>query len=207
MGNPGSERRARARQGLELRANDVVLATLGRQEFQKGQWHLLEAMVPLAAMHPNIRLLVGGRRGNASPMLEQVMRSSSLNGEVRFLGHRDDAPEVLAAADVFVFPSLYEGLGGSLIEAMALGLPIVASDLPAIREVVEADGNALLVPPGSSRELASAVELLIGDEQRRKAMGARSRRIFEERFTLEQSSKRMIELFERVAVRGRDPRP
>ena len=120
-------------------------------------------------------------------------------------GHRDDAPEILAAADVFVFPSLYEGLGGSLIEAMALGLPIVASDLPAIREVVEPDRNAVLVPPGSPSELASAVEPLLGDEPRRKAMGARSRQIFEERFTLERSASRMIELFERVAAGGRRP--
>jgi glycosyltransferase involved in cell wall biosynthesis len=205
LGEPSTERRTRARQRLELRARDVVLVTLGRQEFQKGQWHLLDAMVSLVAAYPDIRLLVGGRRGNASPKLEQVMRSSSLNGEVRFLGHRDDAPEVLAAADVFVFPSLYEGLGGSLIEAMALGLPIVASDLPAIREVVEVDRNALLVPPGSANGLAAAVGALIDDDTRRTSMGARSRQIFEERFTLERSARRMVELFERVAAAGRRP--
>ena len=123
---------------------------------------------------------------------------------MRFLGHRDDAPEVLAAADVFVFPSLYEGLGGALIEAMALGLPIVASDLPAIREVVEPGSNALLVEPGSPADLADAIVALADDPERRRRMGARSRAIFEDRFTLERSARRMLDLFERVATDGRD---
>jgi glycosyltransferase involved in cell wall biosynthesis len=88
---------------------------------------------------------------------------------------------------------------------MALGLPIVASDLPAIREVVEPDGNAVLVPPGSAGDLASALGYLFDDAGRRKAMGLRSRQIFEERFTLNRSAARMLELFRRVAAQGRRP--
>ena len=205
LGQPSPARRAKARKLLDLGADDVVLATVGRQEFQKGQWHLLEATASLIQQDPSLRLVIAGRRGNASNRLEEVIRTSSLNGEVRFLGHRDDAPEVLAAADVFVFPSLYEGLGGALIEAMALGLPIVASDLPAIREVVEADRNALLVPPGSSPALAAAVGALISDPERRRTMGERGRQIFQERFTLERSTSSMLELFAAVATIGRDP--
>ena len=205
LGQPSPARRAKARKLLDLGADDVVLATVGRQEFQKGQWHLLEATASLIQQDPSLRLVIAGRRGNASNRLEEVIRTSSLNGEVRFLGHRDDAPEVLAAADVFVFPSLYEGLGGALIEAMALGLPIVASDLPAIREVVEADRNALLVPPGSSPALAAAVGALISDPERRRTMGERGRQIFQERFTLERSTSSMLELFADVATIGRDP--
>lgn len=203
LGKPGARRRARARVSLGLAADDIVLATIGRQEFQKGQRYLLEAMAALVARHPRARLVVAGRRGNASAGLDRVISSSHVNGEVRFLGHRKDAPEVLAAADVFVFPSLYEGLGGALIEAMALGLPIVASDIPAIREVVEDGRNAVLVPPGSAARLATAVDAMIEDAARRRAFGARSRAIFEERFTLDRSAGRMIELFERVAAMGR----
>jgi glycosyltransferase involved in cell wall biosynthesis len=205
LGEPGAERRARARRLLDLDANDVVLATVGRQEFQKGQWHLLEAMSALVDRRPNLRLILAGRRGNASNRLDEVMRTSTLNGEVRFLGHRDDAPEILSAADIFVFPSLYEGLGGALIEAMALGLPIVASDLPAIREVVEADRNALLVPPGSGSAIAEAVGALVDDPDRRRAMGHRGRQIFLERFTLERSADRMVGLFREVVAGGRRP--
>jgi glycosyltransferase involved in cell wall biosynthesis len=203
LGEPSPERRAAARAGLGLTSEAPVLVTVGRQEFQKGQWHLLEAMPKVLAAHPDARLLLAGRTGNASGRLDEVVRSARLDGQVTFLGHRDDVPEILAAADVFVFPSLYEGLGGALIEAMALGLPIVASDLPAIREVVEDGRNAVLVPPGSSSDLAAAIDALLTDEPRRSAMGARGREIFEERFTLERSAARMLALFERVASEGR----
>ena len=203
LGMPGIDRRARARQALGVGTQDLVLATLGRQEFQKGQWNLLEALPKVLTGHPAAILLLAGREGNASSRLRRTARAAGVEGSVRFLGHRDDAPEVLAAADVFVFPSLYEGLGGALIEAMALGLPIVASDLPAIREVVESGKNALLVEPGSPSDLADAIIALADDPERRRRMGARSRAIFEDRFTLEHSALRMLDLFERVAAGGR----
>lgn len=206
LGAPSPARRAAARARLGLPSDVPVLVTVGRQEFQKGQWHLLEAMPNVLASQPDARLMVAGRAGNASGRLRAAVGAAGLDGQVSFLGHRDDVPEILAAADVFVFPSLYEGLGGAVIEAMALGLPIVASDLPAIREVVEADRNAVLVPPGSPSDLVEALDSLIPDEARRASMGARSRRIFEERFTLERSATRMLELFERVAADGRRPR-
>ncbi|HXF71606.1 MAG TPA: glycosyltransferase, partial [Actinomycetota bacterium] len=148
---------------------------------------------------PRLRLLIAGRRGHASGRLDAALRRLRLDGAARLLGQRDDVPELLAAADIFVFPSLYEGLGGALIEAMALGLPIVASDLPAIREVVEEGSNAILVPPASPSDLAGAIESLVDDPARRAAMGARSREIFEERFTLERSVERMVDLYRRVA--------
>jgi glycosyltransferase involved in cell wall biosynthesis len=104
---------------------------------------------------------------------------------------------VLAAADLFAFPSLFEGLGGSLIEAMALGLPIVASDLPAVREVLEQgnEGNATLVPPGMSEPLAEAIDDLLSDRSKAERHGGRSRRIFEERFTLDRSIDQMAGLY------------
>jgi glycosyltransferase involved in cell wall biosynthesis len=206
LGEPSAERRAGARRRLELGPDRPVLVSVGRQEFQKGQWHLIEAMPRVLDASTGARLLIAGRTGNASERLQEAMRSTRLNGQVSFLGHRDDVPDVLAAADLFVFPSLYEGLGGALIEAMALGLPIVASDLPAIREVVEDGRNAVLVPPGSPSDLASAITSLLADPARRAAMGRYGRRIFEERFTLERSAGRMLELFERVAAQGRRAR-
>jgi len=206
LGRPSADRRRRARTALGLEEGAPVIATVGRQEFQKGQWHLLASMPRVLQAHPGTRVLLAGRSGNASVRLDEVMRTAGLDGHARLLGHRDDVPEILASSDLFVFPSLYEGLGGALIEAMALGLPIVASDLPAIREVVEPGRNAILVPPGSPADLAAAIGTLIDDEPRRRAMGERGRRIFEERFTLERSATRMIELVERVAAGGRHPR-
>lgn len=121
------------------------------------------------------------------------------------MGHRDDVPDLLAAADLFVFPSLFEGLGGALIEAMALGLPIVASDLDAVREVVDEGRNAVLVPPASSRALADAIVMVLDDRRKAAAFGARSRVIFAERFTSDRSVARMIALYRDVVRKSRDP--
>jgi glycosyltransferase involved in cell wall biosynthesis len=162
----------------------------------------------LGRSRPRLVVLVAGRRGTASDRLAQVHRRPGVRAVVRFLGYRDDVPDLLAASDLFVFPSLSEGLGGALIEAMALGLPVVASDVDAIREVVESEGNALLVRPGSSIELAAAVETLLDDPRRREAFGARSREIFEQTFTIDRSAGRTIELYRalsRAPARGRRP--
>ena len=200
VGTPGPERRRRVRHALGVPEEAEVLINVGRQEFQKGQQYLLEAFEEVARQHPNALLLIAGRKGHATPELERRMAKSSLLHErVSFLGHRDDVPDLLAAADVFVFPSLYEGLGGAVIEAMALGLPIVTSDIPAVREVTEEGKNAVLIPPGRPDVLAGALTDLLDDPDRRAWFGRRSRAIYEEHFTLETVVDRMADLYRAVA--------
>lgn len=199
LGRRTEERRARARTALGLAADDEVLLSVGRQEFQKGQGTLLEAM---SRLRDRAVLLIAGRTGNATEALRTSMETLGLGDRVRFLGHRSDVPDLLAAADVFVFPSVYEGFGGALIEAMGLGLPVVASDLPALREVVEPDGSALLVPPGDAGRLAESMTRLLSDEALRARLGARGRERFLERYTIEGVSRRMADLFRAVASGG-----
>lgn len=203
LGQPGIARRRQARTRLGLNDDHIVLASVGRGDHQKGHRYLLRAMAHLVGAHPQLVLLVAGRRALASPELDQICRESGLEDKVRWLGHREDVPEILAAADQFVFPSLYEGLPGAVIEAMALGLPVVASNIAPLREVVEHGHNALLVEPASGLALAQAIESLIHDRERTLAFGRHSRRIFEARFTLDRSVSRMIDLYRRVATRRR----
>jgi glycosyltransferase involved in cell wall biosynthesis len=198
LGLPGVERRQHARRALGLADGDEVLISVGRQEFQKGQRFLLEAMKQLLHSRPRAVLLIAGRDGHATAELQRLHGQSGLRERVRFLGHRPDVPDVLAAGDVFVFPSLYEGLGGAVIEAMAMGLPIVASALPALREVVGDGDNAVLVEPGAPSALSSAIGNLLADPGRAADYGRRSREIFEERFTIERSAERMIQLYRDV---------
>ncbi|NUM72944.1 glycosyltransferase family 4 protein [candidate division KSB1 bacterium] len=200
LGQPSLERRKQARLRLGLQPDDQVMVNVGRQDYQKAQKYLLEAMAKLAEKRLMLVLLVAGRSGNVSPDLVKLKAQLHLDGQVRFLGHREDIPEILAAADLFVFPSLFEGLPGAVIEAMALGLPIVASDIAPVREVVEENRNAILVAPASSSELAKAVATLLDDRDKATAFGRRSREIFETRFTLQHSTIRMIELYHQVAA-------
>ena len=137
LGQTTPERRKRARARLGLRDDQYVLVNIGRQDYQKAQRYLLEALASVVRDHRNIVLLVAGRAGDASADLRDLIHDRKLERHVRLLGHRDDVPDVLAASDLFVFPSLYEGLPGAVIEAMALGLPIVASDIEPVRELVD----------------------------------------------------------------------
>jgi glycosyltransferase involved in cell wall biosynthesis len=195
---PGAEDRRRARARLGLPAGAPVLVTVGRQEYQKGHRVLLEAVARLLPRRPDLVTLVAGRRGHATAELEALHARLGLGSAVRFLGHRQDVPEVLAAADLFVFPSLYEGLPGALIEALASAVPVVASDVPGVGEVVRAGENALLVPPERPAELAAAIDGLLRDPGRRAAFGDASRRIFEEEHTLERSVAGMVRLYEEM---------
>jgi glycosyltransferase involved in cell wall biosynthesis len=201
LGSPSAARRQAARAMLDIPPETEVLVNVARQEFQKGQRHLLDAMALLAPRRPRLTLIVAGRQGTVTDELERRAADPAIADRVRFLGHRKDVPEVLAAGDVFVFPSLYEGFGGALLEAMALGLPIVASDIPAVREVVDDGANAILVPPGDAPALASAIDGLLDDADRRQAFGARGRTMFCERFVLDRVAEQMLAFYAATVAR------
>jgi glycosyltransferase involved in cell wall biosynthesis len=185
----------RARLGIDDTA-PVVLA-LARQEHQKGLDLLLDAVPPLLAQVPDVRVLIGGRRGNQTPLLER--KSSELPpGSVRFLGARSDVGDLLAAADVFVLPSRWEGLGSVLLEAMALEAPIVASDLPPVREVV--GDHALLVPAGRGDDIARAVAATLADRSSAVERAASARERFLERFTVERVAREMAAFYRRAVA-------
>ena len=98
------------------------------------------------------------------------------NGRVNFLGWRSDIDEIMPLFDIFVLPSLNEGMGRVLVEAMAAGKPIVASNVGGIPDLVEHDRNGLLVPPGDEKALAASIKQLINDPEKAKLMGQRGRK-------------------------------
>ncbi|MGF1618754.1 MAG: glycosyltransferase family 4 protein [Acidimicrobiia bacterium] len=200
LGRRTEERRRLAREQLGVGSDARLVLTVGRHEYQKGQAYLIEAFAAFSGRQPSAVLLVAGREGNASESLQRKAEEGGIADRVRFLGHRADVGDLMAAADVFVFPSLWEGLGGVLIEALALEVPIVSSDLAATREVVGGDGSSgILVAPGDVDALASAIEGLLDDpEQRQRAVG-NSRKRFETEFLLADRSEDLIELMSTVA--------
>jgi glycosyltransferase involved in cell wall biosynthesis len=202
LGKPGHERRRAVRERLGIPTNAEVVVSVGRQEYAKGQENLLEALAPMIRERPQLFALIVGRRGNQTARLEDCHRRLVLGDRVQFLGHRRDVPDLLAASDIFAFPSLYEGFGGSVVEAMALGLPVVCSDLAPLREVVEDGGTALVVPPGAPEALRGALETLLRDSDLRRRLGDRGRQVFLEQFTLAGTAEQMVALYRRVAEVG-----
>jgi glycosyltransferase involved in cell wall biosynthesis len=122
-------------------------------------------------------------------------RELGLQDDVRFLGRLAEPRELLWASDLFVMPSINEGLGVAALEAMACGLPIVGSAVGGLREVVEHDVNGILVPAGDSEQLASAITVLISSPERRAAMGAAGRARVVERFSMQAMARGTVEVY------------
>lgn len=203
LGRPGPERRAATRRALGIADDARLVLTVGRQEWQKGQAALIDAFDLVAERVPDAVLVLAGRPGHASGEVEAARARSGAADRVHVLGHRDDVGDLLAAADVFAFPSHYEGLGGSVIEAMAMALPVVVTRIPALEEVVEEGANALVVDRGDTTALAGSLEAVLTDDALRRRMSARSQEVYEERFTLERSSGGMAALYDAVGRGGR----
>jgi glycosyltransferase involved in cell wall biosynthesis len=202
LGHRDESRRTAVRRRMGVDPQAEVVLQVGRQEFAKGQRFLVEAFDELAPERPGLILWIAGRKGHASAELERLHSQFRFADRIEFLGHREDVPDLLAAADVFVFPSLYEGQGGALIEAMGMGLPVVVSDIPVLREAVTGGWNGLLAPPGSRSGLAAAIARLLDDRDLALRFGARNEEIFRRRYSIERSAQRMIALYHRVAAEG-----
>lgn len=173
-------RRAARRAEWKVRPDTIVVGTVGRLVREKGYPELFEAMRMLDGQR-FVLVCVGGTDPEKADSLPAGLLDRARAGGVRFLGHRDDVEEVLAAFDVFVLASHREGFPRAAMEAAAMGLPIVATDVRGCREIVEPGVNGALVPVGDPASLATALAAL-ADPRRRAAYGRASRRRAERRF-------------------------
>lgn len=145
-----------------------LFVNVGRQAAQKGQVMLVDAFAEIVAAVPEAHLAVAGREGDASGAIRDRIAERGLGERIHLLGYRQDLPLLLASADVFVFSSRAEGLGTALLEAMAAGLPVVAFDIPPVREITDDGQCARLVPVGDitglSREAVAMLDFGVGPE-------------------------------------------
>ena len=186
--------RAEARAAFGIADEDLVIGTVGRLVPVKDQATLLHALAQLRDEGLSFTALIAGtgRLRDELTALADRLRLSN----VRFLGNRDDVHRVLGAFDVFVLSSLSEGLSNTIQEAMATGLPVVATDVGGADELVQRDRTGLLVPSGDPRALADAIGRMCRDRQTRERMGGAGRLRAEALFTL----SGMIHDYERLYV-------
>ena len=187
-------------QEFQFSAEDIIVTHVGRQEYQKGHIALLQAIKhrDTEFSAANVKFLFCGRDGNNTKEIEGFLANEKLKTTLLFLGHRHDVPKILAASDVFVFPSLYEGLGGSLIEAQAAALPVVCSDIPVFDEVVVRDVNALLFTLNDLAVLAEKLLALTSSSELRTKMGAESLKNFKQKFQLAYVNRQMLERYQQI---------
>jgi len=189
--------RSEARAALDVESFSPVIGTVGRLAPQKGQVHLLHAFRSFLADHPGAILVIAGE-GPERARLEDETRRIGIDDRVRFLGHRGDVPAILAALDLFVLPSLWEGLPQALLEAMALGLPVVAARAVGVEDVVTDGATGLLVPPADPDRLAGAMRRLIGAPDLAARIGAAARRSVVENFSLAAGAMQVEAIYRRV---------
>lgn len=148
------------RRSLGIKEDALVIGCVAKLRREKGHVYLLEALKNLVKTYPRaVLLLVGG--GPLEGELQQSVASQGLAAHVRFLGDRVDIPELLQIFDVFVLPTLYEGMSNTLLEAMAAGLPIVTTDIPENRELIHGGEHGILVPVKSAERIQEAVSCFI----------------------------------------------
>jgi glycosyltransferase involved in cell wall biosynthesis len=166
--------RVQARAELGVSEDELLFMTVANLRPEKGYDVLLEATRSIADRGLPIRIAAVGR-GPLSADLHARHVDLALGTQFQFLGQRDDVLELLAGADAFVLASRQEGLPVALMEATSVGLPIVASSIGGVPQVLEDEVDALLVPPGDSRQLTQAIVRLASDPVLRERLGHQAR--------------------------------
>ncbi len=185
---PGADDLARKRSELGWAPGRAIVGTVARLHRQKGVIHLLRAgRKILDAVPESIIVAVGG--GPQAARMRREARRLGLGERCLFLGAREDATALMALFDIFVLPSLWEGLPFVLMEAAALGNPIVASAVDGVPEILDDGRTGLLVPPGDPEALAAAVIRLLRDRDEARRLAERAKSIIPPRFPL----SRMVE--------------
>lgn len=187
---------------LGFAEGDVFLLSVGRLVYQKAHEYLVSAMPAVLKEMPNIKVGICGD-GVLRADLEEQIHSLGLGEKVKLFGMQSDVTKFLAAADVFVLPSRWEGLPIALLEAMSAGLPIIATRVEGVDQTVENGVHGLLVSPGSPEELAKAILQLSAAPEQRRVMGEAGRAQILERYTIDQMCEQYLNLFKQDAGKGK----
>ncbi len=158
------------RQHLALESDSRLITVVGRLTTQKGHCYLITAAADVLFHHPNVHFLFVGE-GKLKESLQAQAQTLGVSEHIHFLGMRHDVPNILAASEIFVLPSLWEGLSIALIEAMAASKPIVATSVSGTNEVMENNKTGLIVSPGDSQALAEAIIEMLNNSEQAQAMG------------------------------------
>jgi glycosyltransferase involved in cell wall biosynthesis len=188
------------REELGLVSADPLLVAVGNLYPVKGHRHLIEALSLLAGRHPRVHVAIAGR-GELRDELMVRARDLGVAGRVHLIGLRSDVPAVLAAADVFVLPSLSEGLPLALLEAMFAGRPIVASAVGEVSAALAQGAAGTLVPAGDSHALAAALDGLLSEPPRARELGRAAARRAAAEYDISRMVRRYVDLYEEALGR------
>jgi glycosyltransferase involved in cell wall biosynthesis len=216
--DPGRRSRTKSRACLGLDDDEPALALVAQISPHKGQSDAIRALALVRRRHPRARLLLVGsvkftssstrydNRGYRAE-LERLAGDLGLRDAVSFLGERADIPEVLSAADLLLVPSWYEPFGRVAVEAMMMRVPVIATSVGGVREVIADGVDGLIRAPKDPEAWADAIGSLLDDPQRRREMGERGRLRAVSAFAPSSHAEAMLAVYERSLARPQMTRP
>ncbi|HNX00289.1 MAG TPA: glycosyltransferase family 4 protein [Candidatus Cloacimonadota bacterium] len=181
---------------FSIPSNNLIIGTVAALVGHKDYPNLITAAKQVIEQRPDVTFIAVGD-GNQKRILELMVKSMGLKNHFIFTGFRDDVGSFLKIFDIFVLASHLEGLGTSILDAQAVGLPVIATKTGGIPEAVQHEKNGLLVPPNSATDLANAIIRLCDDEGLRKQLGTRGRETVE-RFSIENTVEKNIKIYEEL---------
>lgn len=182
---------------LNIKPGSIILGTIGRLAPEKGHNILLRAASAVVKKFQNVKILIIGD-GTLNEELEKLSTDLDFNDEIFFTGIRSDIPQLLNIIDIFILPSLSEGLPMALLEAMASKKPIIASRVGKIPEILEDGVSGILVEPGSISELVNAMKSLISNEKKRITLAEKAYRDVRQKFSSTKMASEYIQLYDRI---------
>ncbi len=192
------EKRKEIREKFNLKESNKVLISVGRLFKAKGYPYLIEAIKILKEKYPEIVLLILGE-GEEREKLEKLIRKDNLDKNIFLLGRKENVADFLNVADVFVLSSLWEGFPNVILEAMACGLPVVATNVGGVEEIIEDNVSGFLVEPKNPSALAKKIEFVLNlNSGKRKEIGKKGRKTIEEKFSLGKMIKSYENLYEKL---------
>lgn len=183
----------RAELGVE--PQELLIGMVGRLAPQKGCEHFVRAAQQVAERYPQARFVLVGD-GPLRPEIERLIERLGLRARFQLLGFRQDVHRIYAALDLFVLSSLWEGMPYAVLEAMAAGLPVVATDVPGTRDAIIDGATGLLAQIEDEADIAAKLMHLLADDKLRHEMGERARRMVSERYTADRFIRRLQALYE-----------
>lgn len=183
-----------SKSGLQVNSDNIIVTFVGRLDPQKGMQYLIKALHELQNkdLPPFTVLIVGD--GPTREHLEQMVKEYALSN-VQFLGFRRDVQSILSITDIFVSPTLFEGISNSIMEAMNAGVAIITTDIPENKELIENNQNGIVVPARNSSALADNLDRLLKDAERRSKLGIAAQETIHKHFTISTTIQQLNELF------------
>lgn len=203
IGRLGKDTPLKIHKEFGITDGDIVVGIIGRVVREKGYMEWVQAAAEVVRTHPNVKFIAIGDtlesdRDGIKPELDRFVEANGLQNNIIFAGSRQDIPELLSAIDVFTLPSYREGMPRSLIEAMAMSVPAIATDIRGCREEVVEGVTGYLIPVHDAKSLAERIITLVEQPELRKRMGEKARERAEKEFDEKVIIQRQLDQIERL---------